>query len=90
MTNIEIIREVITVASILIKFDRDDIVNKRDHFIAFVNELHVDDKEWKRLNQNSFRKLISDLTDDEKKELVEEFNEGYEDIYRHMEMYKNS
>ncbi|AIX12246.1 anti-sigma factor [Citrobacter phage Moon] len=90
MTNFEIVREVVTIASILIKFGRDDIVEKRDHFIAFINETHVDDKDWRRLNQGSFRKLISELTVDEKKLLVEEFNEGYEDIYRHLAMYTNN
>ncbi|QQG32256.1 anti-sigma70 protein [Citrobacter phage CkP1] len=90
MSKFEIVREIITIASILIKFGRDDIVEKRDHFIAFINETHANDKEWKRLNQSSFRKMVSDLTDDEKTKLVEEFNEGYEGIYRHLAMYTNS
>lgn len=86
--SIETVREIISVASVLIKFAREDIVEKRDSFIAFLNEIGVKN-EGRRLNHASFRKMISDLTDDEKKELIEEFNEGFEDIYRHISMHTN-
>ncbi|AEO97175.1 anti-sigma 70 protein [Salmonella phage vB_SenM-AKM_NP4] len=89
MTKFEVAREVVTIASLLIKFGRDDIVDKRDNFIAFINETMSADKNWKQLNQSSFRKIISDLTAEEKGMLVEEFNEGFEDIYRHLTMHTN-
>lgn len=85
---VEVVREIITVASVLIKFSREDIVEHRETFIAFLNEIGVNN-EGRALNQNSFRKLVSDLTQEDKKTLIEEFNEGFESVYRHLEMYKN-
>lgn len=87
--NIEIVREIITVASILIKFSREDIVDNRENFIAFLNEIGIRN-EGRQLNKGSFSKLIHSLTDEEKAELVSEFNEGFEDIYRHLTMHTNN
>ena len=86
--DIEIVREIITVASILIKFSREDIVEDRANFIGFLNEIGIK-KDGRQLNQNSFRKLITNLTAEEKKTLISEFNEGFENIYRHLTMYSN-
>lgn len=87
MSKVEIVREIITVASILIKFGSEHILEKREHFIAFLNEIGVSNEAGRALNQGNFRKLIEELSSEEKAELVEEFNEGYENVYRYMTMY---
>lgn len=87
MSKIEIVREIITVASILIKTTCEDILERRENFIAFLNELGLRNEHGRELNLVNFKKLIDGLTEDEKKSLVEEFNEGYEDIYRHLAMH---
>lgn len=87
--DVEIVREIITIASILIKFSREDIVEDRASFIGFLNEIGIK-KDGRQLNQNSFRKLITNLTAEEKKTLISEFNEGFENIYRHLAMYSNN
>ena len=86
--NIDTVREIITVASILIKYSREDIVENRANFIAFLNEIGVT-HEGRKLNQNSFRKIVSELTQEDKKTLIDEFNEGFEGVYRYLEMYTN-
>ena len=87
MSKVEIVREIITVASVLIKFGSEHILEKREHFIAFLNEIGVKNEAGKALNQSNFRKLIEELSSEEKSELVEEFNEGFESIYRYMTMH---
>lgn len=87
MTKIEVVREIITVASVLIKFGSEHILEKREHFIAFLNEIGVKNDMGRPLNQSNFRKLIEDLSSEEKLQLVEEFNEGFESVYRYMTMY---
>ena len=89
MNKIEIISEIITMASILIKFEREDILENRVNFIAFCNEAGIRNEAGRQLNLSNFRKMMLDLTDDERKVLVEEFNEGFEGVYRHIEMYGN-
>lgn len=89
MTKFEIVREIIAVASILTKFDAEHILWKRDHFIAFLNEIGIKNELGRQLNQSNFRKMISELTDEEKRILIEEYNEGYESIYRSMTMFQN-
>ncbi|BAQ22927.1 anti-sigma factor [Edwardsiella phage PEi20] len=86
MTKFEIISEIVTIASILIKTDCDDIMWKRDHFIAFLNEAGIRNESGKELNGVSFNKLF-DLTEDEREKLIEQFNEGYEDVHRFLMMY---
>lgn len=87
MTKFEVVREIITVASVLIKFGSEHILEKREHFIAFLNEIGVKNDVGRSLNQSNFRKLIEDLSAEDKVKLVEEFNEGFESVYRYMAMY---
>lgn len=90
MSKIEIVREIFTVTSILIKFNREDILeSKRENFIAFINELGIKNESGKEFNMVNFKKLMSDLTEDEKYQLIEEFNEGYRDLYQYVAMYTN-
>lgn len=87
MTKFEIVSEIATIVSILIKTDCENIMYKRDHFIAFLNEAGIRNEAGKELNGVSFNKLFKELTEDEKEKLIEQFNEGYEDIHRYLMMY---
>ncbi|QOI66466.1 anti-sigma factor [Erwinia phage FBB1] len=90
MSKLEIVREIITVSSILIKFGSEDILQgKTENYVAFLNELGIRNESGRQLNVASFKKLMRELSQDEREVLIEEFNEGFADIYRHMEMYSN-
>ncbi|AHY25237.1 anti-sigma factor [Pectobacterium bacteriophage PM2] len=90
MTNFEIVSEIATIVSILIKTDCEDVMGKRDEFIAFLNELGIRNEASKELNNVSFNKLFKDLSENEKLLLIEQFNEGYEDIHRYLMMYAHN
>lgn len=90
MTKFEIVSEIATIVSILIKTDCEDIMQKRDEFIAFLNETGIRNELGKELNSVSFNKLFRGLTEDEREQLVNQFNEGYEDIHRYLMMYTSN
>lgn len=87
MTTFEIVSEIATIVSILIKTDCEDVMWKRDNFIAFLNELGIRTETGRELNGVSFNKLFKSLTEQERYLLIEQFNEGYEDIHRYLMMY---
>lgn len=90
MSKLEIAREIITVTSILIKFDSEHIIEgKSDRFVAFLNELGIRNESGREFNVASYKKFMRELSQEDKEALVEEFNEGFANIYRHMEMYSN-
>lgn len=90
MSKLDIVREIITVASILIKFDAEDILQRKtENFVAFINELGIRNEAGREFNVASYKKLMKELPYEDKMTLVEEFNEGFASIYRHMEMYSN-
>ena len=79
MTKFEIVSEIVTVTSILIKTDREDITMKR--------ELGLRNENGNELNNVSFNKLFKSLSEDEIEQIIEQFNEGFEDIHRYLMMY---
>ena len=87
MTKFEIVSEIVTITSILIKTDREDITMKRDVFIAFLNELGLRNENGNELNNVSFNKLFKSLSENEIEQIIEQFNEGFEDIHRYLMMY---
>lgn len=87
MNKLEIVQEIVTIVSILIKTDCDDILASRDNFIAFLNEAGIRNEFGRTLNGANFKKLVDGLTTDEKELLIEEFNMGYEDVYRYLEFF---
>lgn len=91
MKKLDIAREIITVASLLIKFDAEDIIFKKDEvFVAFINEIGIRNEVGKEFNVASYKKFMRELLDnDDRVKLIEEFNEGFSDIYQKMEMYSN-
>lgn len=86
---IEVIKEIITVVSILIKFEREDILENQNLFIEFLNELGIKNK-GRSFNKANFRHLMSSLTKEEKLKLIEEFNMGHQSTYRVIEMYSKN
>lgn len=80
------IKEIITIASILIKFEREDILEDKNLFIEFINVLGLRYK-GRYFNRQSFTNLINSLSEHEKQELLEDFNTGYKNVYQVMEMY---
>lgn len=90
MSKLDIVREIFTVTSILIKFDSEDIIyGKTEEFVAFLNELGIRNEAGRELNVVSYKKMMRELSQDDRETLIEEFNEGFASIYRHMEMYSN-
>ncbi|QQK88175.1 hypothetical protein [Providencia phage PSTRCR_127] len=80
------VREIINVASILIKFDCEDILENKPLFIEFINELGLRNN-GKLFNKSNFAKLMSSLSDEEKATVIEEFNVGHKSVYRTLAMY---
>ncbi|QPI13857.1 anti-sigma 70 protein [Serratia phage 4S] len=89
--SVELVREIFTVASLLIKFDSEDILERRVEgkrlFIEVLNELGIRNTNNKPLTESSFKKLIQGLSKEEKESLIEEFNQGFQAIYCRMAMH---
>ena len=62
MTKFEIVQEIVTVASILTKFNAEHIMEKRDEFIAFLNEIGIKNEQGRQLNQSNHLALPRALT----------------------------
>ncbi|AEJ90211.2 anti-sigma factor [Acinetobacter phage ZZ1] len=85
----ETLQEIIAVASILIKFGHDDILENKALFIAFLNELGITIGN-KKVTATSLWNLTQDITNRQKEALIEEFLSGHEPIYRKLTMVMNS
>lgn len=83
---LDTVREIINIASILIKFECEDILENKALFIEFINELGLRNN-GKMFNKSNFAKLIEQLSDEEKTALIEEFNVGHKSVYRTLAMY---
>ena len=81
--------EIVAVTSILIKFGFDDILENRNLFIAFLNELEITVND-KKVTSANLHMLTQEITTKQKKQLIEEFNLGHEPIYRRLTMYTNN
>lgn len=86
MTNLEMLKEVVTVASILIKFEAEDILAK-GIFWTFLEELGIKSPNGSPISKYYVNRAVNELSRREKAELLSEFNEGHESLYRQMEMY---
>lgn len=84
----ETLAEIIATASILIKFGHDDILEDKNLFIAFLNELGFTYNE-KPLTKTSLHNMTQEITYKQKEALVRDFNIGHEPIYRKLAMYSN-
>lgn len=88
MNKLETLSEIFAVISILIKFESEDIIEDENLFIAFINELGIRNN-GKLFNRSNLKSLIKSLTEDEKKQLIEEFNMGHKAVYSLIEMHLN-
>lgn len=86
----ETIKEIISIASILIKFGCEDILNKQDHFVAFINELGLKSPSGDEFTRAGFRQMMKRLPEDQKYELIEMFNQGHRDVNHQVMMYTNN
>lgn len=84
----ETLGEIMAVASILIKFGHDDILECQKTFVAFLNELGIT-VDGKKLNRTSIFELTQDITNRQRELLISEFNKGHEPIYRKLAMALN-
>ena len=84
----ETLCEITAVVSILIKFGHDDILENKNLFIAFLNELGITINN-KKVTQASLFNLTQDITNRQKEQLIDEFLVGHEPIYRKLTMYMN-
>lgn len=85
MNNVDTLGEIIAVASILIKFGFDDILESTSLFMEFLNELGIKINN-KRVTPYALNRLINDITVGQKKKLLEEFSKGHEPLYRRLVM----
>lgn len=88
----ELVRDIFAVASLLMKFDRDDILLDTEHpdlFIEILNELGYRSVSGRPFTKMGFRQMMARLDDSDKLELIEEFNLGHQGVYRQMLMHAN-
>ncbi|QGT54007.1 anti-sigma factor [Acinetobacter phage vB_AbaM_Konradin] len=85
----ETLAEIIAVVSILIKFGHDDILEDKNLFIAFLNELGITIND-KKVTAAGLFNLTQDITTRQKEQLIAEFNIGHAPIYKKLAMYTNT
>ncbi|AZU98719.1 anti-sigma 70 protein [Acinetobacter phage vB_AbaM_PhT2] len=85
----ETLAEIAAVVSILIKFGHDDIIEDKNLFIAFLNELGITIN-GKKVTAGNLFNLTQDITNRQKEQLIAEFNIGHAPIYKKLAMYTNT
>lgn len=83
----ETIKDIIATASLLIKMDRDDILDDQDLFVEFLNELGFKSPSGEYFTKAGFRQMMKRIPDDQKNQLVEMFNNGHRATEQQMMMY---
>lgn len=83
----EIIKEIFAVSSILIKFGCEDILENRELFVEFLNELGLRTSRGEEFTYMGFRQMMSRLDGNLKARFIEEFNTGFKDVDCHMAMH---
>lgn len=105
MNNVEFVREVMTVVSIVIKFGCEEseqsstfiqldptyrgVISKHKYLVPFLSELGLKHPSGRDLTVGNFRSVMDELSKEEKLMLVEEFNEGFQHVYRYLTMMEN-
>lgn len=84
----ETLADIAATVSILIKFGRDDILDNRSEFIAFLNELGFRHN-GRALSSAALSTMGLDITTKEKQMIIDEFLVGHEPIYRKLAMHMN-
>ncbi|ADJ19565.1 anti-sigma factor [Acinetobacter phage 133] len=86
----EVLAEVIAVASILIKFGYDEILENKVLFVAFLNELKIKSHTGAPITVHTLTTMSENITTREQRQLIDEFNIGHEPLYRRLEMCLNT
>ena len=84
----ETLGEIIAVASLLIKFGFDSVLENQALFIQYLNELKIQIN-GKPVDKVKLENLTLDVTTKEKRELIDEFNASHKSIYTLLELYNN-
>ncbi|UOX40366.1 10 kDa anti-sigma factor [Aeromonas phage AhFM11] len=83
----ETVKDIIATASILIKMDREDILEDQDLFVEFLNELGFKSPSGEYFTKAGFRQMMKRIPENQKAELVEMFNLGHRATEQQMMMY---
>ncbi|QAY01357.1 anti-sigma70 protein [Aeromonas phage ZPAH1] len=75
-TKVEILKDIVATASILVKYDCEDILDTQTGFIDFLNELGFTTIRGKPLTQHNFKIMLKSMTDYQIKEALKEFDAG--------------
>ncbi|UYD57571.1 10 kDa anti-sigma factor [Aeromonas phage B614] len=86
----ETIKDIIATASLLIKFGREDILNKQETFVAFLNELGFRSPTGEEFTRAGFRQMMKRLPLEQRDELLEMFSQGHREVNQQMMMYTNN
>ena len=79
VTRLELVKDIVAFASILIKMECDDILANQSLFREVLNEAGFRTTTGKEFSKMSFRNLFSRLSNRERAEVVKEFMEGHRD-----------
>ena len=76
---IELAKDIIAYASVLIKMDCDDVLENQTLFIEMLNESGYRTVTGKEFTKMSFRNLFGRLSRKEKESVIQEFLSGHRD-----------
>lgn len=75
MNKIDLAKDIIATASILIKYERDDILSNQSLFIEFLNELGFRTVTGKEFTKMGFRNMFLRMSEKDRREVLSEFME---------------
>ena len=82
----ETLSDIAATISLLIKFGQDEIIENKPLFISFLNELKFK-YNGRKITSDRLFEMTQDITIQEQKLLIEQFNVGHEPIYRKLAMF---
>lgn len=76
---VELAKDIVSFASVLIKMECDDILANQSLFIEVLNETGFRTSTGKEFTKMSFRNIFSRLTSKEREHVIQEFMTGHRD-----------
>lgn len=77
---LELAKDIISYASVMIKMDCDDVLENQSLFIEMINESGFRTVTGKEFTKMSFRNLFQRLNRREKESVIQEFLSGHRDL----------
>lgn len=74
---LELAKDIVAYASLLMKFGGDDIIANQTLFIESLNIAGFKTSTGKEFTKMGFRKMFERLTPEERSEVIEEFKQGH-------------